>query len=239
MRESETSVASTKKLVGSAASRRALTDYDWDAALSSERVVAKGILWKRKGLFWRERVFLLTSAPRLVYYDASKKTPERKGCVEWPADAPPKIRRRSPSRFDVCVAGRDYHLAAKGDGDDSADAWITRLSRVFSGDLSPKVGRQGWIYKRGGGGTSSAYRRRYAILRGNQLFYYRRPPAQQAVSPQGVVRVLSARIAPDDMPGKAAFTMATDSGRTFYVCVETAEERAAWLAVLPEADPCA
>ena len=40
------------------------------------------------------------------------------------------------------------------------------------------------------------------------------------------------------MPGKAAFTMATDSGRNFYVCVETAEERAAWLAVLPEADPC-
>ena len=106
---------------------------------------------------------------------------------------------------------------------------------MFSGDLSPKVGRQGWIYKRGGGGTSSAYRRRYAILRGNQLFYYRRPPAQQAVSPQGVVRVLSASIAPEDMPGKAAFTMATDSGRTFYVCVETAEERAAWLAVLPEA----
>ena len=232
-------MASTKKLVGSASSRRALTDYDWDAALSNERVVAKGILWKRKGLFWRERVFLLTSAPRLVYYDASKKVPERKGCVEWPADAPPKIRRRSPSRFDVCVAGRDYHLAAKGDGDDSADAWITRLSRVFSGDLSPKVGRQGWIYKRGGGGTSSAYRRRYAILRGNQLFYYRRPPAQQAVSPQGVVRVLSARIAPEDMPGKAAFTMATDSGRTFYVCVETAEERSAWLAVLPEAGPCA
>ena len=72
LRESETSVASTKKLVGSASSRRALTDYDWDAALSNERVVAKGILWKRKGLFWRERVFLLTSAPRLVYYDASK-----------------------------------------------------------------------------------------------------------------------------------------------------------------------
>ena len=48
--ESETSVASTKKLVGSASSRRALTDYDWDAALSNERVVAKGILWKRKGL---------------------------------------------------------------------------------------------------------------------------------------------------------------------------------------------
>ena len=82
LRESETSVASTKKLVGSASSRRALTDYDWDAALSNERVVAKGILWKRKGLFWRERVFLLTSAPRLVYYDASKKVPERKGCVE-------------------------------------------------------------------------------------------------------------------------------------------------------------
>ena len=117
LRESETSVASTKKLVGSASSRRALTAYDWDVTLTGERVVAKGILWKRKGLFWRERVFLLTSAPRLVYYDASKKTPERKGCVEWPADAPPKIRRRSPSRFDVCVAGRDYHLAAKGDGD--------------------------------------------------------------------------------------------------------------------------
>ena len=108
---------------------------------------------------------------------------------------------------------------------------------MFSGDLSPKVGRQGWIYKRGGGGRRPAYRRRYAILRGNQLLL-RRPPAQQAVSPQGVVRVLSARIAPEDMPGKAAFTMATDSGRTFYVCVETAEERAAWLAVLPEAGPC-
>ena len=52
------------------------------------------------------------------------------------------------------------------------------------------------------------------------------------------MRVLSATVAPEDMPGKAAFTMATDSGRTFYVCVETAEERAAWLAVLPEADPC-
>ena len=98
-----------------------------------ERVVAKGILWKRKGLFWRERVFLLTSAPRLVYYDASKKTPERKGVVEWPADTPPKIRRRSPSRFDVCVAGRDYHLAAKGDGDDSRGrldhAPVSRLLR--------------------------------------------------------------------------------------------------------------
>ena len=240
-RVSECSTSTQRKLVGSHSARRALDDVDWDSTLTGERVVAKGLLWKRKGLFWRERVFLLTSAPRLVYYDASKPVPERKGAVEWPTDASPKIRRRSPARFDVCVAGRDYHLAAKGDGDDSADAWIARLSRVFSGEVSPQAGRQGWIHKRGGGATSSAYRRRYAILRGNQLFYYRRPPAAQAVAPQGVVRVVSARIAPNDakLPGKAAFTMEADSGRTFHVCVDTAAERRAWLEVLPAAAPCA
>ena len=93
----------------------------------------RGVLWKRKGLFWRERVFLLTSAPRFVYYDCSCDPPEQKGAIPWTYEKPVHCRRRSATHFDVVTEHRDYHLAAPNAG--GADGWIRALH-----DASPSHG---------------------------------------------------------------------------------------------------
>ncbi|KAK7238636.1 3-phosphoinositide-dependent protein kinase [Aureococcus anophagefferens] len=231
---------------------------DWASLLDGgETLLDRGVLWKRKGLFWRERVFLLTSAPRFVYYDCSCDPPEQKGAIPWTYEKPVHCRRRSATHFDVVTEHRDYHLAAPNAG--GADAWIralhdalarqaachvTGFQRLALGSAAPRPdeerGREGWLWKQGAASvlaSAPSFKRRYAVLRGVQLFYYRaKPEGLKTKPPAGVVRCRAARPVPPDRrhPGKFAFDVDADTGRTFHIFVDDADDRAKWLDALAE-----
>ena len=236
----------------------ALNAVDWASLLDGgETLLDSGVLWKRKGLFWRERVFLLTSAPRFVYYDCSCDPPEKKGAIPWTYEKPVHCRRRSATHFDVVTEHRDYHLAAPNAG--GADAWINALhdalarqaachvtgfQRLALGSAAPRPdeerGREGWLWKQGAASvlaSAPSFKRRYAVLRGVQLFYYRaKPEGLKTKPPAGVVRCRAARPVPPDRrhPGKFAFDVDADTGRTFHIFVDDADDRAKWLDALAE-----
>jgi len=64
----------------------------WKSFLEpKERVVMVGPTWKRKGLFSRYRVLLLTDKPRLLYLDPEKNTLQ--GEIPWTDADPVKVRR--------------------------------------------------------------------------------------------------------------------------------------------------
>jgi len=66
----------------------------WKPLLApKERVVMVGPTWKRKGLFSRARVLLLTNTPRLLYLDSEKNTVQ--GEIPWTDADPVKVRRKN------------------------------------------------------------------------------------------------------------------------------------------------
>jgi len=236
--------------------QQAVHTVDWAARVASgEQILATGVVWKRKGLFWRERVFVLTAAPRFVYFDCAKLPPEEKGDIKWTYERPVHCRKRSETHFDLVADHRDYHLAAYDDG--GADTWIERVegaldaqaSRRLSAsglrplslsDAAPKPGTddsacEGWLWKQGLSAASS-YKKRYAVLRGVQLFYYRgAPTAKRKQAPAGVVRCVACR-AVDASPRENSFAFDVDDekGRVFHIFVDDDADRTRWLAALKD-----
>jgi hypothetical protein len=110
-----------------------------------ETVECTRILWKRKGFIWRERAFVLTSKPRLMYYDAHATADNSvcKGEITWNFSKPVHCRRRSAHHFDLVRSStfldlccclqvtteRDYHLASFDDG---SDVWTDRIEATLN-----------------------------------------------------------------------------------------------------------
>lgn len=59
-------------------------DEKWQQFIEGEIILRKGYVNKRKGLFARKRMFLLTTGPRLIYIDPVNMV--KKGEVPWSAD---------------------------------------------------------------------------------------------------------------------------------------------------------
>lgn len=115
----------------------ALETWDWTTCLDDDvTILWKGIIWKRKGLIWRERVFVLTDKPRFAYFDASGAQPEYKGEIFWTYDKPVHARRRSQHHFDVITDDRDYHLASFDVG---ADVWIKRIDAALNFQATRRI----------------------------------------------------------------------------------------------------
>ncbi|KAH8074727.1 3-phosphoinositide-dependent protein kinase [Aureococcus anophagefferens] len=186
---------------------------------SAPTLLDRGVLWKRKGLFWRERVFLLTSAPRFVYYDCSCDPPEQKGAIPWTYEKPVHCRRRSATHFDVVTEHRDYHLAAPNAG--GADAWIRALHDALARQAACHV--TGFQRLALGAATRSSGAATTAPSPGRKT----KPPAASSAA---------ARPVPPDRrhPGKFAFDVDADTGRTFHIFVDDADDRAKWLDALAE-----
>lgn len=86
-----------------------------------EEHVFTGLIWKRKGLFSRHRLMVLTNKPRLFYLDPTTMT--LKGEVPWDVKHPVKCQQISEYGFDIhsTLTGRVYHIT---DSDAGSQMWI-------------------------------------------------------------------------------------------------------------------
>mmetsp|Transcript_11377 Transcript_11377/g.17111 ORF Transcript_11377/g.17111 Transcript_11377/m.17111 type:complete len:573 (-) Transcript_11377:211-1929(-) len=104
----------------------------WTSFLQpNETLVFTGLIFKRKGLFWRKRQLILTDKPRLLYVDPVPM--EIKGEIPWTAQQPVKCVLKANNEFDViCTSsGRSYHLC---DAEMGATAWIEVIDSVLERD---------------------------------------------------------------------------------------------------------
>jgi len=113
----------------------------WRKFVDNELIIKMGFMDKKRGLFSRTRMFLLTGGskekiPRLVYVDAVKG--EKKGEIRFHKDV--QIRQISFSRFYIIdpLLGRDgrtYDLTDKSSGfgiNAGAQQWIKKLQNLMS-----------------------------------------------------------------------------------------------------------
>ena len=66
----------------------------WHAFADNEVILKKGFINKRKGLFARKRMLLLTTGPRLIYIDPVQMI--KKGEIPWSAEL-----RVEPRNFKI------------------------------------------------------------------------------------------------------------------------------------------
>lgn len=83
----------------------------------------QGILDKKKGLFAKRRMFLLTEGPRLYYVDPSAMV--LKGEIPWSSTLKTEIR--DFRIFFVHVPGRIYYLI---DPDSTSKDWCAAIDEV-------------------------------------------------------------------------------------------------------------
>lgn len=86
-------------------------------------IIYQGKIDKRKGLFARTRMFLLTTGPRLYYVDPINKV--LKGQVPWSADL--KAEAKNFRTFYVYTPGRTYYLE---DQDGDAPGWVSKIEEL-------------------------------------------------------------------------------------------------------------
>ncbi|KAL5290009.1 PDPK1 family protein [Megaselia abdita] len=74
--------------------KQAIDDSEWHLFAENEVILKKGYINKRKGLFARRRMLLLTTGPKLIYIDPIAKI--KKGEIPWSADL-----RIEPKNFKI------------------------------------------------------------------------------------------------------------------------------------------
>jgi len=93
------------------------TEY-WRGELAAEE---EPVLWavieKRKGLFSKTRELVLTTRPRLVYFDPD--TYEKKGEIPWSAGM--RVELKGGGSIDITTPGRTYHIRDRSLG--GAERW--------------------------------------------------------------------------------------------------------------------
>ncbi|CAH8845909.1 unnamed protein product [Trichobilharzia szidati] len=86
-------------------------------------ILKQGILFKRRGLFARKRMFLLTEGPHLFYVDVESMT--LKGEVAWSSSL--TLELRSSKLFFIHVPNRTYYLE---DPSGHANDWVEQIASV-------------------------------------------------------------------------------------------------------------
>jgi len=80
----------------------------WSRLLEPEELVThNAMVWKKKGLFSKKRLMILTDKPRLFYVDADKMA--FKGEIPWSVDEL-TVEIKNPKRFTISVPNRVYYL---------------------------------------------------------------------------------------------------------------------------------
>lgn len=97
-----------------------------------EEHVFTGLIWKRKGLFSRHRLMVLTNKPRLFYVDPA--TMALKGEIPWDSTHPVKCQAMSEYGFDIhsTLTGRAYHIT---DSDAGSQMWIDLIHAMVEKQL--------------------------------------------------------------------------------------------------------
>ncbi len=88
-------------------------------------IVKQGILYKRRGLFARKRVFLLTEGPHLFYVDPEAMV--AKGEVPWSNFL--RVECRNAKIFSIIVPNRIYYLE---DPSGHSEDWCEKLRQIKS-----------------------------------------------------------------------------------------------------------
>lgn len=84
-----------------------ISDQDeekWLQFVEGESILKKGFVNKRKGLFARKRMFLLTTGPRLFYIDPVSMV--KKGEIPWSADL--RVEAKNFKIFFVHTVSIDF-----------------------------------------------------------------------------------------------------------------------------------
>lgn len=113
----------------------------WNRFVDNELILKLGFMDKKRGLFPRKRMFLLTGGklslnPRIVYVDATRTPAEKKGEIRLHKDI--EIRQLTFSRFHIFDPhigrnGRIYDLIDKNSNfgmNAGAQQWIQKLKKL-------------------------------------------------------------------------------------------------------------
>lgn len=95
----------------------------WHRFVDNQLIVKQGFLEKRKGLFARRRMFLLTTGPRLFYVEPNNMV--LKGEVPWSRELRPEAKNFR--NFFVHTPGRTYYLE---DTEGFALEWVKAIDEV-------------------------------------------------------------------------------------------------------------
>lgn len=108
-------------------------------------ILKQGFVNKRKGLFARKRMLLLTTGPRLIYIDPAQMV--KKGEIPWSDEV--RVEPKNFKIFFVHTPNRTYYLE---DPDGFALKWCDAIKdvRKFTYGITPASERPN------GGGSSSS-----------------------------------------------------------------------------------
>ncbi|XP_060079631.1 3-phosphoinositide-dependent protein kinase 1-like [Ylistrum balloti] len=87
-------------------------------------ILKQGLVDKRKGLFARRRMFLLTEGPHLYYVDPTNKV--LKGQIPWSKDLKPEAKNFKT--FFVHTPNRTYYLEDKNS---RSQDWVNKIDEVW------------------------------------------------------------------------------------------------------------
>ncbi|XP_041362473.1 3-phosphoinositide-dependent protein kinase 1-like [Gigantopelta aegis] len=97
---------------------------DYHRFVESNLVLKQGLIDKRKGLFSRRRMFLLTEGPHLYYVDPVKKV--LKGEIPWSKDLRPEAKNFKI--FFIHTPNRTYYLE---DPESRSEEWVRKINEVW------------------------------------------------------------------------------------------------------------
>ncbi|XP_020714491.1 3-phosphoinositide-dependent protein kinase 1 isoform X3 [Ceratitis capitata] len=95
----------------------------WHVFADNEVILKKGYINKRKGLFARKRMLLLTTGPRLIYIDPVQMV--KKGEIPWSAEL--RVEPKNFKIFFVHTPNRTYYL---DDPDGYSLEWVDSIERM-------------------------------------------------------------------------------------------------------------
>ncbi|XP_036338191.1 3-phosphoinositide-dependent protein kinase 1 isoform X2 [Rhagoletis pomonella] len=95
----------------------------WHVFADNEVILKRGYINKRKGLFARKRMLLLTTGPRLIYIDPVQMV--KKGEIPWSAEL--RVEPKNFKIFFVHTPNRTYYL---DDPDGYSLEWVDAIERM-------------------------------------------------------------------------------------------------------------
>lgn len=97
----------------------------WDKYSEGELILKHGMVNKRKGLFSRKRMLLLTTGPRLIYIDPVQMV--KKGEIPWSVDL--RVEAKNFKVFFVHTPNRTYYLE---DPEGFALTWCQAIKELWT-----------------------------------------------------------------------------------------------------------
>eukprot|EP00475_Leptophrys_vorax_P036111 TRINITY_DN6041_c0_g1_i3.p1 TRINITY_DN6041_c0_g1~~TRINITY_DN6041_c0_g1_i3.p1 ORF type:complete len:239 (-),score=55.32 TRINITY_DN6041_c0_g1_i3:221-937(-) len=98
--------------------------------LPDEEICQLGYVHKRRGLFSKRRMLILTNLPRFVYIDAAKM--EKKGEITWSNSL--RAELKSDSVFYIHTPNRSYYMQAEGSP--GSKSWVDQINAMILGSGS-------------------------------------------------------------------------------------------------------